>query len=119
MRTQDNCSRLKAMRIVASQRKITQVGVPIGVALSWAWPRSPLSKSDNPTHLVSRRVPGAAAHCGQAQETPMSDANFDLKAFSDATARLAANAAPSVVSVHSHRSRASGFIWRPGLIVTA
>src|SRR5262245_43932387 len=49
----------------------------------------------------------------------MSDTNFDLKAFSDAMARLVANAAPSVVSVHSHRSRASGFIWRPGLIVTA
>ena len=49
----------------------------------------------------------------------MSEANFDLKAFSDATARLVAKAAPSVVSVHSHRSRASGFIWRPGLIVTA
>ena len=47
----------------------------------------------------------------------MSD--FDLKAFSDAIARLVANAAPGVVSVHSHRSRASGFIWRPGLIVTA
>jgi S1-C subfamily serine protease len=49
----------------------------------------------------------------------MSDANFDLKVFSDAIARLVANAVPGVVSVHSHRSRASGFIWRPGLIVTA
>ena len=45
--------------------------------------------------------------------------NFDLKTFSDAIARLVADAAPSVVSVHSHRSRASGFIWRAGLIVTA
>jgi S1-C subfamily serine protease len=25
----------------------------------------------------------------------------------------------AVVSVHSHRSRSSGFVWRPGLIVTA
>ena len=49
----------------------------------------------------------------------MADQNFDLKAFSDAIARLVANAAPSVVSVHSHRSRASGFVWRDGLIVTA
>jgi S1-C subfamily serine protease len=49
----------------------------------------------------------------------MSDANFDLKAFSDAVAQLVARAAPAVVSVHSHRSRASGFVWRPGLIVTA
>lgn len=45
--------------------------------------------------------------------------NFDLKAFSDAIAQLAAYAAPSVVSVYSHNSRASGFIWRQGLIVTA
>ena len=49
----------------------------------------------------------------------MSDTTFDLKAFSDAIAQLVARAAPAVVSVHSHRSRASGFVWRPGLIVTA
>ena len=30
-----------------------------------------------------------------------------------------ADAAPAVVSVRSHRSRASGFVWREGLIVTA
>ena len=47
----------------------------------------------------------------------MSD--FDIKAFSDAIARLAADATPSVVSVHSHRFNASGFVWRAGLIVTA
>ena len=46
-------------------------------------------------------------------------ANFDLAAFSERLAQLVAEAAPSVVSVHSHRSRASGFIWRPGLVVTA
>jgi S1-C subfamily serine protease len=45
--------------------------------------------------------------------------NFDLNAFSDAVARLVADAAPGIVSVHSHRSRASGFVWREGLIVTA
>jgi S1-C subfamily serine protease len=44
---------------------------------------------------------------------------FDLKAFSDAVARLVADATPSIVSVHSHRSQASGFVWREGLIVTA
>jgi len=32
---------------------------------------------------------------------------------------LIANIAPSVVSVHSNRSRSTGFAWRPGLIVTA
>ena len=30
-----------------------------------------------------------------------------------------ARTAPSVVAVHSHRSRATGFVWKPGLIVTA
>jgi S1-C subfamily serine protease len=42
-----------------------------------------------------------------------------LASLSDALAALVATAAPSVVSVHSHRSRSSGFVWKPGLIVTA
>ena len=42
-----------------------------------------------------------------------------LQTFSSAISDLGARAAPSVVAVHSHRSRSSGFIWRPGLIVTA
>jgi S1-C subfamily serine protease len=42
-----------------------------------------------------------------------------LPAFSAALADLVRRAAPSVVSVHSDRSRSSGFIWRPGLVVTA
>jgi S1-C subfamily serine protease len=42
-----------------------------------------------------------------------------LQQFSDALAAVVAEAAPSVVAVHSARSRSSGFIWRPGLIVTA
>ena len=29
---------------------------------------------------------------------------------------LIANIAPSVVSVHSNRSRSSGFAWRPDLV---
>ena len=36
-------------------------------------------------------------------------------AFTD----LVAKVAPGIVSVRSHRSRSSGFVWRPGLIVTA
>jgi S1-C subfamily serine protease len=32
---------------------------------------------------------------------------------------LIASTAPGVVSVHSNRSRSTGFAWRPGLIVTA
>lgn len=39
--------------------------------------------------------------------------------LSAALADLVAKAAPSVVSVHSHRSQSTGFVWRPGLVVTA
>jgi S1-C subfamily serine protease len=42
-----------------------------------------------------------------------------LSTFSSAVASVVARAAPAVVSVHSHRSRASGFVWKPGLVVTA
>src|SRR5215813_15522154 len=46
----------------------------------------------------------------------------DLTLLTDLSAslsRLVAAVAPSIVSVHSHRSLSSGFIWKPGLIVTA
>jgi S1-C subfamily serine protease len=42
-----------------------------------------------------------------------------LQALSGALVGLTAAAAPAVVSVHSHQSRSSGFVWRPGFIVTA
>src|SRR3954464_13792897 len=42
-----------------------------------------------------------------------------LQDLSTEIARIVASAAGCVVAVHSHRSRSSGFIWRPGLIVTA
>jgi S1-C subfamily serine protease len=42
-----------------------------------------------------------------------------LETFSHAVSDLVARTAPSIVAVHSHRSRSSGFVWRPGLIVTA
>jgi S1-C subfamily serine protease len=42
-----------------------------------------------------------------------------LKDFSAEIARIVAGAAGWVVAIHSHRSRSSGFIWRPGLVVTA
>ena len=42
-----------------------------------------------------------------------------LQTFSSAVSDLVVRAAPSVVAIHSHRSRSSGFMWRPGLIVTA
>ena len=34
-------------------------------------------------------------------------------------AAVVAQATPSVVAVLSHRSRSTGFVWRPGLIITA
>jgi S1-C subfamily serine protease len=42
-----------------------------------------------------------------------------VQKLSDALARLVGIAAPSIVAVQSHRSRSSGFFWRPGFIVTA
>jgi S1-C subfamily serine protease len=42
-----------------------------------------------------------------------------LPALSAALADIVARTKSAIVSVHSHRARASGFIWQPGLIVTA
>jgi S1-C subfamily serine protease len=42
-----------------------------------------------------------------------------LSSFSSALTGVVARTAPAIVSVHSHRSRSSGFIWKSGLIVTA
>jgi S1-C subfamily serine protease len=42
-----------------------------------------------------------------------------LQQLSAAYTDLVLRAAPGIVAVHSTRSRSSGFVWRPGLIVTA
>jgi len=42
-----------------------------------------------------------------------------IQELSAAFTDLVAKVARGIVSVHSHRSRSSGFVWRPGLIVTA
>ena len=42
-----------------------------------------------------------------------------LSSFSSALAELVTRTKPAIVSVHSRRLRASGFVWKPGLIVTA
>jgi S1-C subfamily serine protease len=42
-----------------------------------------------------------------------------LSSLSAAIAGVVAKAAPAIVSVHSHRSRASGFVLKPGFVVTA
>jgi S1-C subfamily serine protease len=44
---------------------------------------------------------------------------LSLSSFSAELERLVATVAPAIVAVHSHRSRASGFVWRKGLVVTA
>jgi S1-C subfamily serine protease len=49
----------------------------------------------------------------------MSDPATILSSLSTALEGVAAKARPSIVSVHSRRSRASGFVWKPGLVVTA
>jgi S1-C subfamily serine protease len=50
----------------------------------------------------------------------MSDATatLSLLPLSGALSGLVRETAPSIIGVHSQRSRASGFVWRPGLIVT-
>jgi S1-C subfamily serine protease len=48
----------------------------------------------------------------------MSDPTI-LFSLSTALEGVIAKALPSVVSVHSRRSRATGFVWKQGLIVTA
>lgn len=42
-----------------------------------------------------------------------------LASLSSALSETIARAAPAIVSVHSHRARASGFVWKTGLVVTA
>lgn len=42
-----------------------------------------------------------------------------LASLSSSLSETIARAAPAIVSVHSHRARASGFVWKTGLIVTA
>ncbi|HEY7842468.1 MAG TPA: S1C family serine protease [Bradyrhizobium sp.] len=49
----------------------------------------------------------------------MSDPATILSSFSSALEGVAARARPSVVSVHSRRSRATGFVWKAGLVITA
>ena len=48
----------------------------------------------------------------------MTDPN-SISMLSSAITGVVARATPAIVSVHSHRSRASGFVWKPNLVVTA
>jgi S1-C subfamily serine protease len=42
-----------------------------------------------------------------------------LTSFSSAIAGIAAKTAPAILSVHSRRSRATGFVFKPGFVITA
>jgi len=68
-----------------------------------------------PTRLVTR----AASHpqMGSTRlEIAMTDPTANILAsFSSAIAALAAKATPSIVSVHSRRSRATGFVFKARL----
>ena len=73
-----------------------------------------------PIRLVPERHPNSQiginqlrSSCHDRSELPL------LFSFSSALAGIVAETKPAIVSVHSHRSRASGFVWKPGLIVTA
>jgi S1-C subfamily serine protease len=44
---------------------------------------------------------------------------INLSLLSSAVAGVIRQATPAIVSIHSHRSRASGFVWKPNLVVTA
>src|ERR1700750_626440 len=50
---------------------------------------------------------------------PAASSPTPLEALSATLSDVVASVAPSVVSVHSHRSLSSGFVWKPGLVVTA
>jgi S1-C subfamily serine protease len=49
----------------------------------------------------------------------MTNSDSPLAAVSSSLADIVARTSSSIVSVHSHRARATGFVWKPGLVVTA
>lgn len=66
-------------------------------------------------------LPRRSHHWNSTMETHMSNASHhvSLPSLSNALRDLVRNAERSVVGVRSHRSHGSGFVWRPGLVVTA
>jgi S1-C subfamily serine protease len=45
--------------------------------------------------------------------------NSDMEKFSAGLEAIVAGLAPSIVAIHSRGAQSSGFVWRPGLIVTS
>lgn len=62
----------------------------------------------------ARGIPDLGQPTGAFHDRP-----HPLAALSSALSDVVTRAAPSLVSVHSHRLRASGFAWKAGLIITA
>src|SRR5215204_7698324 len=87
----------------------------------WFPGNAPDVKSIAPPHQASSRTqterPDWIKQSGVPAMTDPSAAV--LSSFSSALAELVARTKSAIVSVHSHRLRASGFVWKPGLIVTA
>src|SRR5262245_36664850 len=71
----------------------------------------------------ARRIPTLGQLIQEAAVTPSPNPSATMPAplgdLSAALAALVGRVAGAVVSVHSHRARSSGFVWRPNLIVTA
>ena len=73
---------------------------------------------DLPTRAVGRFARDDHIACTEHEAPMTADPSNPLPDLSAALESLVAKAAPNVVAVHSRRSRSSGFLWRPGLIVT-
>lgn len=73
-----------------------------------------------PIRLVPESHPNSQIGINPTGVFAMTDPAASLfSSFSSDLAGIVAKTKPAVVSVHSHRSRASGFVWKPGLVVTA
>src|ERR1700730_6621806 len=76
----------------------------------------------DPAHLASRSPGQCTVHWSRDRGGPPMSKSIpaiSLQHLSEWLHDTGIRAAPSVVAVHSPRSRSSGFFWRPGLIVTA
>src|SRR3954469_24489606 len=104
------CGAISRLLHVAVSRSQSHVRRPWSYGPAFlliSWPCGQLR--DRPRHPRLRTA---------LQEPPMTEPT-PLSSLSSALADVVSRTAPSVVAVHSHRSRATGFVWKPGLIVTA
>src|SRR5262245_11370431 len=87
---------------------------------SWRWTSAaPDRRGSAQSHLAMWLVdelPSTAHLCMGDRGGVMSN---EIERVSTALEGIVAGLAPSLVSIQSHRMQASGFVWRPGLIVTS